>query len=152
MIPVPAVESGKNDHSNPVLLRGWLSAAVVCHAIVSLWHGVEHFQARVSLTTMEQAFIGVVVGLLPLVGMAMLWSRKKRVGVWLIMLSMFASLLFGFLNHFVLSSPDYVLNVPAEPHGHEFVHGFVLSAALLVVTETVGTLIGIVALRLPARA
>ncbi len=152
MIPIPAVESGQKNNSNPVLLRGWLATAVICHAIVSLWHGVEHIHARVSLTTMQQVFIGVVVGLLPLVGMAMLWAgnpRKKRGGVWLIMISMFASLVFGFLNHFVLSSPDYVLSVPMQLRRH----GFVLSAALLVVTETVGTLIGIVALlRLPARA
>jgi len=142
------VKSVQNAPSNPVLLRGWIVAAVGLHAIVCSWHGVEHLEVPVPLTAMQQAFIAIVILLLPFVGTAMLWSEKKRAGAWLITISMFASLLFGFLNHFVLSSPDYVLQVPMDPHRH----AFVLSAALLAVTETIGTVIGIVALRLPASA
>ena len=105
-------------------------------------------QVPVPLTTMQQVFVAIVILLLPFVGMAMLWSEKKRAGAWLIAISMFASLIFGLLNHFVLRSPDYVLQVPMHTHRH----AFVLSAALLAVTETVGTLIGIVILRLTRKS
>ena len=148
MIPSTPVKSVQDAPSNSVLLRGWLVAAVGLHAIVSSWHGVEHLQVPVSLTAMQQAFIAIVILLLPFVAAAMLWSEKKRAGAWLITISMFASLLFGFLNHFVLASSDSVLQVPLQPHRH----AFVLSAALLIVTETIGTVIGIVALRLPESA
>jgi len=54
---------------------------------------------------------------------------------------MLASLLFGVINHFALDSPDYVLAVPE----HEWRHSFVLTAALVAVTESIGTVIGAVA-------
>jgi hypothetical protein len=137
-----------NDRSNPVLFRGWLAAIVVVHAVVSLWHGIEHFQVPVSLTTMQEAFIAIVILLLPFAGTAMLWSKKRRAGAWLVTISMFASLLFGVLNHFVLNSPDNVLHVPMHSHRN----AFVLSAVFLAVTEAIGTLVGIQALRLPSES
>ncbi len=90
------------------------------------------------LTATQTAFVGFVIILLPLIGAGLLWTKLKRAGAWLITLSMLASLLFGFLNHFVLDAPDYVLAVPA----HAWRYSFILSAALLVVTETIGTVIG----------
>src|ERR1700754_3257085 len=106
-----------SDRSNAALFRRWLVAAVVVHAVVSWWHGMEHLQVPVSLTTMQQVFVAVVILLLPFAGMAMLWSKKSRAGVWLITIAMFASLLFGLFNHFVLTSLDNVLQVPMHAHG-----------------------------------
>jgi tetratricopeptide (TPR) repeat protein len=48
-----------------------------------------------------------------------------------------------FINHFMRASPDYVLAVP--PNGR--CHSFVVSAALLVVTETIGTVMGVAAIK-----
>jgi len=71
------------------------------------------------------------------------WTERRVTGAWLVTLSMLASLLFGFINHFMRASPDYVLEVPENP----WRHSFVVSAALLTVTETVGTVVGAVAVR-----
>jgi hypothetical protein len=124
-------------------LRGSLVAIVLLHLVVALWHGSSHEHVPVPLTTAQTAYVGLVIVLLPLVGAGLLWTKRKRGAAWLIGLSMLASLLFGLINHFVLDSPDHVMEVPA----HVWRHSFILSAALLVVTETMGTVMGAVAAR-----
>lgn len=124
-------------------LRGSLIAIVLLHLAVTVWHGSSHEHVPVPLTTAQTAYAGLIIGLLPLVGAGLLWTKRKREAAWVIGLSMLASLLFGFINHFVLDSPDHVMEVPA----HVWRHSFILSAALLVVTETMGTVMGAVAAR-----
>jgi hypothetical protein len=59
----------------------------------------------------------------------------------LIALSMLGSLVFGVINHFVLESLDNVMEVPE----HAWRHSFVLSAAIVAVTEAAGAVLGAVA-------
>ena len=73
----------------------------------------------------------------------MLWTDRKTTAAWLIALSMLGSLIFGLANHFMLESPDYVMEVPAQAWRYTFV----LSAALLAVTESIGAVLGGVAIR-----
>jgi len=122
-------------------LRTWLVASVLIHGAVSLWHGAAHLQVPVPLTPLQMAYVAIVITLLPLVGMGMLWTRRKREGAIMIAVAMFASLVFGVVNHFVLDSPDNVMAVPE----HASRHSFVLSAVLVAITETVGTVLGFVA-------
>lgn len=122
-------------------LRGWLAAAVLLHAAVASWHGAAHMQVPVPLTTLQTAFVAIVITLAPLVGMAMLWTSRRREGAIVIALSMLGSLVFGVVNHFVLQSPDNVMEVPE----HAWRHSFVLSAALVAVTETAGAVLGAIA-------
>lgn len=129
-------ESGKG-------LSALLAAIVVVHCAISLWHGAAHLHVPVPLTPAQQAFVGVVIVLLPLVGAALLWSRWRRTAALLITATMLGSLLFGFLNHFVLDSVDNVVSVPE----HAWRHPFVVSAALIAVSEAVGTVMGAVAMR-----
>jgi hypothetical protein len=124
--------------NNEKWLRGALVAIVIIHFIVALWHGIAHLHIPVPLTATQTVFIGIVILLLPLIGAGLLWTKLKRVAVWLITLSMLASLLFGLFSHYVLNSPDYMMEIPA----HAWRYSFVLSAALLVATETIGTVIG----------
>jgi hypothetical protein len=129
---------------NEKWLRGSLVAIVIIHFIVALWHGVTHLEAPVPLTDPQAAFVFIVILLLPFIGVGFLWSKWKRAAVWLIALCMLASLLFGFINHFMLSgTDDYVLNVPA----HMGQYWFVFTAALLVGVETIGTMIPFMVLR-----
>ena len=132
----------KND-GKQTLLRMALAAIVVLHFAVVLWHGSAHNNVPVPMTTMQTAFVAIVILLLPLAGTALAWSRFLQIGAWLIALSMLGSLLFGVINHFILASPDNVAQVPE----HAARHSFVLSAYLLVVTEALGTVIGLIALR-----
>ena len=114
-----------------------LTAIVVIHAAVAMWHGAAHVHLPVPLTPTQQAFVGGVILLLPLVGAALLWSRWRRAGALLITLTLLASLLFGLLNHFVFDSPDNVISVPE----HAWQRTFVLSAALVAISESIGTAI-----------
>jgi hypothetical protein len=124
-------------------LRASLAASVMLHFVVLLWHGTAHTHVPVPLTALQTAFVGFVIFLLPLLGAGLLWTNRRRTAAWLITLSMLGSLLFGFINHFMRASPDYVLAVPA----HAWRHSFILSAALLAVTETIGTVMGAVAVQ-----
>jgi hypothetical protein len=130
-----------NTAENQTWLRAGLVASVLIHFIVLLWHGAAHILIPVPLTGLQTAFVGFVIFLLPLIGAGLMWTDSKRTATWLITLSMLGSLAFGFINHFIRASPDYVLEVPANA----WRHSFVASAALLAVTETLGTVMGAVA-------
>jgi hypothetical protein len=130
-------------HSNRIALRGWLVTAVLLHTIVTLWHGGTHVRIPVPLSELQEIFVLVIVILLPLIGLGMLWSRWAHAGVIIIALSMIGSLVFGFINHFVLISSDYV----GATSLHSERHIFVLTAGLLLVTDTLGMVIGIAAWR-----
>jgi hypothetical protein len=130
-----------NDQKENQWLQGGLVAIVIVHCLVALWHGVAHVQVPVPLTGLQTAFVGVVIIVLPLLGVGLLWTKRKRDAALVITVSMLASLLFGFFNHYVLDSSDNVLALPV----HASSHTFVVSAALLVVTETLGTALGAIA-------
>ncbi|MDQ2842682.1 MAG: hypothetical protein M3Y72_16915 [Acidobacteriota bacterium] len=95
-------------------LRTSLISIVVVHLVVGFWHGAAHFQIPVPLTLQQKIFVGVMVYFLPLVGAGLLWTSHRWTAAWLITLSLLGSLIFGFINHFVLPSPDYVMEVPAH--------------------------------------
>lgn len=128
--------------TNEQKLRASLVAIVVVHFLNVIWHGASHINVPVPLSPAQTAFVTIVIVVLPLVGAALLWTSGKMLAAWLITLSMLASLLFGFVNHFARVSPDYVVLLPANA----WRYSFVISAALLVVTETIGTVLGIVAI------
>lgn len=132
-----------NATTNDNWLRASLAVIVIVHCVVALWHGVAHLSIPVPLTGAQMAFVGVVIVALPLIGAGMLWTDRKTTAAWLIALSMLGSLIFGLANHFMLESPDYVMEVPA----HAWRYTFVLSAALLAVTESIGAVLGGVAIR-----
>lgn len=131
----------RGSETNGASLSLLLVASVVVHAAVGAWHGAAHTLVPVPLTTMQQGFVALVIMLLPLVGAALLWTRWRVAAAALITVTMLASLLFGIINHFVLDSPDHVLSVP----DHAWQRGFVLSAALVAVSEAVGTVVGAMA-------
>jgi len=122
-------------------LRAGLTAIVLLHLGVVLWHGAAHAEIPVPLTPLQTAFVAVVVVLLPVIGAGLLWTRSRLLAAWLITLAMLGSLLFGFVNHFVLDSPDHVTHVPE----HAWRPMFVVSAVLVAVTEGLGTIMGALA-------
>lgn len=124
-------------------LRTGLLSIVFVHLAVTLWHGAAHTMIPVPLTSLQTAFVGIVIVLLPLIGAGLLWTRRRLAAAWLITLSMLGSLLFGFVNHFVLDSPDHVSHVPQ----HAWRSMFVLSAVLVAITEAAGTALGFAAAR-----
>ena len=122
----------------------YATAIVVAHLLVNIAHGLAHRELRVGLDPRASIFVIVVVLICPLLAMALVWTTKKRIGLILLSLSMFGSLLFGFYHHFLVASPDHVRLQPASAWGI----AFVLTAYGLLITEAIGTYVGIRFLRL----
>ena len=115
----------------------WLGGVVIAHLAISVLHGAAHAQAHVPMSRAANVFVFVIILAGPMIGLA--WTlRSRRIGAWLIGVTMAASLVFGFVNHFVLASPDHVSHVdpPWQPL-------FAATAVLLAVTEALGSALAI---------
>ena len=112
-----------------VIAWRWLVAAVLAHLVVSVVHGVAHAQAHVPLSLASNLFVFIVILAGPLVGLALTWPAE-RIGSWLVALTMAGALVFGFINHFALDSPDQVTHV--DPQWRPL---FATTAVLLAMTE-----------------
>jgi hypothetical protein len=117
----------------------YATAIVVAHLLVNLVHGLAHRELRVGLAPLDSIFVTVVVLIFPLIAAGLLWTAEKRLGLILLSLSMFGSLLFGLYHHFLAVSPDHVHSQPPTAWGITFV----LTAYLLLITEAIGAYIGV---------
>jgi hypothetical protein len=113
-----------------------LTAAVLAHLAIAVLHGRAHSGGRVSLSSMGMLFVYVVILGGPLAGLA-LWRLRPRAGGWMVSACMAGALFFGLVNHFVIDGSDHVRHVPAE---WRLLFG--VTAALLVVSEAVGAVVG----------
>jgi hypothetical protein len=120
----------KNAHDRPWI---WLAIVVIAHLAISVVHGAAHAQANIPMSRLADLFVFVVILAGPLIGLALM-LRSRRTGAWLIAITMAASLVFGLVNHFVLSTPDHVSHV--EPRLQPL---FAVTAILLAVTEALGS-------------
>jgi hypothetical protein len=114
------------------------TAVVLVHLFVTTLHGTAHANLQIGLTTAQKLFVLLVINVLPLLAMALLWTRYQRAGCVLLSASMFASMLFGVWNHFVVSGPDHVAHVASGPAGLLFQ----ITAVLLAITEAAGAWLG----------
>ena len=113
-----------------------LVAAVFLHLAVVISHGSAHAAAGVNLTPAAMAFVLVVIAIGPLAGLV--WMRSDpRMGARVIAVTMTGALLFGLVNHFVIPGPDHVGHVAAAARAR-----FETTAALLVITEAAGAMLG----------
>src|SRR5262245_48290428 len=131
----------------------WLTGVVVAHLSVSFIHGAAHAQAHVPLSFAANLFVYFVILAGPLIGLGIALPGLKtrpasdlraqaglkagptrvRIGMWVIAVTMLGSLVFGLVNHFVLSSPDHVSHVDPEWRAL-----FATTAVLLALTEALG--------------
>jgi hypothetical protein len=117
----------------------YATAIVVAHLLVNIVHGLAHRELHVGIASLAAIFVIVVVLVFPLIATGLLWRAKKRLGLILLSLSMFGSLLFGLYHHFLAVSPDHIHSQPSGGWGTTFV----LTAYLLLITEAIGTYVGI---------
>ena len=117
-------------------LNKYATVIVVAQLLVNIVHGLAHRERRVGLDPPASIFVIVVVLIFPLMAMGLLWTARKRLGLFLLSLSMFGSLLFGLYHHFLAVSPDHV-------HSQPWGTTFVLTAYLLLITEAIGTYVGV---------
>jgi hypothetical protein len=114
-----------------------LAAVVLFHLAINIAHGRAHAGAEVPLPLAGTLFVFIVVLAGPLVGLAV--SRWwPRAGGWIVAASMGGALVFGLINHFVIAGSDHVMHVATE-----WRMLFGVTAALLVVSEAIGVVVGI---------
>jgi cation transport ATPase len=112
-------------------------ALILVHLLVSTVHGWAHQAAMVALTTFGYVYVVVVITLMPFLAAVLLFTRKKRMGALLLMLSMFGSFIFGSWYHFLSNTGDNVTQVPGPAHST-----FLWTAIALAVIELAGTIVG----------
>jgi hypothetical protein len=117
----------------------YATTIVVAHLLVNIVHGLAHRELRVGLAPLAAIFVIVVVLVSPLIATVLVWIAKKRLGLILLSLSMFGSLLFGLYHHFLAVSPDHIHSQSSGGWGTTFV----LTAYLLLITEAIGTYVGV---------
>jgi hypothetical protein len=106
-------------------------------------HGRAHEDLRVGLNAWQNIFVLAVIVIAPLIAMLLVWTRIARLGLWVLVVSMAGSLIFGAVYHYVIISPDHVSHLP--PGDAQGV--FRMTAALLILTELLGVAVGLWALR-----
>jgi len=114
----------------------WLTTAVLTHLVITFVHGAAHSGAAVPLSTAGMLFVILVIEVGPVFGLVLSRYRPGP-GGWTVAASMAGALIFGFVNHFVLISPDHVSHVAADWRPL-----FTASAVLLVVSESAGVVAG----------
>ena len=109
-----------------------MATVVLAHLVISVVHGAAHAGAQIPMSIAANLFVFVVILAGPVLGLALSW-RTKRLGSLIVALTMAGSLVFGFVNHFVLDSPDHVSRVEAQ---WRMIFG--TTAVLLTITEMLG--------------
>jgi hypothetical protein len=114
-----------------------LASVVLVHFAINVAHGRAHAGAVVPLSPLGMLFVYSVILAAPLVGLG-LWRWRPRLGGWIVAASMAGALVFGLINHFLIDGTDHVAHVAAE-----WRQLFGVTAALLVVCEAAGAVIGV---------
>lgn len=112
---------------------------VVIHAIIVALHGLAHQYIPVPLSLVQSLFVSVVIVLAPIIAITLLWTAFDQAGIWLFLIAMTGSLLFGIYNHFLVITPDHISQIPWEGWGLLFQ----ITAILLLLTEGLGCGVGI---------
>jgi len=110
----------------------WLGVIVIGHLAISFIHGTAHARANISMSPAANLFVFGVILAGPLIGLA-LALRPRRIGAWVVGITLAASLVFGVVNHFVLGGADHVAHV--DPRWQPL---FATTAVLLAITEALG--------------
>lgn len=115
--------------------KGALTFLAAIHLSVAVWHGGAHTALSVGLTPFQNLFVVGVILIAPLLATLLLWTRFEEFALWLYVIAMSASLLFGVYYHYIAVSPDNIHYLP--PASDSARHRFTYSAAAVAVTEAV---------------
>lgn len=120
-----------------------VTITVIAHLIVNLLHGRAHTELSVGLTSWQQFYVIAVILLAPLIALLLSWTRYAQAGLWLLLVSMLGSLIFGACYHYIIVSNDHVAHLPpGDARGL-----FRTTALLLLLTEAAGVVLAAIALR-----
>jgi hypothetical protein len=116
---------------------------VLAHLVIYIIHGMAHSALHIGLPLWGTIFVIAVIGVGPIAGLLLLWSRRVKSGAVTLALTTAGSLLFGLWYHFVVSGVDHVAHLPDDP----WKLPFQVTAVLLLLTEAVGAAVGTALLR-----
>ena len=122
---------------------GYVTFFVLVHLLITVAHGASHRVLQVGLTASGNAFVGLVIVITPLLATWLAWGPRRRLGFGLLAASMLAALLFGLYHHFLVEGADHVHSQPPGAWGQVFA----VSAYGLLITEALGTWLGVHYLR-----
>ena len=125
------------------MIRSLCTIAVLAHLVVSLFHGYAHSQLGVGLSAWQNWYVLIVITIAPVLAAILIWTRKKSLGLVLLVISMTGSIVFGVVYHYIFISPDHVSYLP--PGDAQSMFRF--TALLIVITELLGLVVGLVGLR-----
>jgi len=94
-------------------LRRWLVVAVLVHLAVSIIHGAAHTGAHVGLSQAATLFVFTIILIGPIVGLVLTWPAR-RIGSWIVAITMAGSFVFGLVNHFLIAGEDHVSHVDPQ--------------------------------------
>ena len=118
------------------------AAVVVVHFVVAGVHGVAHVGAGVALTAAQLVFVVVVITAAPVYGLYRHHRGPGPQGAAILVASMAASLVFGWVFHFVADTPDNVAQVEPGVVG-AWATAFASSAYTIAGIELLGTLLAV---------
>ena len=130
--------------SNADSIRRLSIAIIALHAMVTAGHGAAHSTLKILMSGWQNAYILIVIVLLPLVAGYLIWKRARG-GYLILILSMLGALVFGGYYHFVLAGADNVSTV-AHHASHSWAQLFQVSAVLLALVEFAGAVAGVAGL------
>ena len=133
------MDSFKRSNANSI--RRVSIAMIALHAMVTAAHGAAHSTLKILMNGWQNAYIFVVIVLLPLVAGYPVWKRKRG-GYLILFVSMLGAFLFGGYYHFVLAGADNVSTV-AHHASQSWAQVFQASAVLLALVEFAGAVAGV---------
>ncbi|HBB87975.1 MAG TPA: hypothetical protein DC047_10200 [Blastocatellia bacterium] len=116
-------------------------AIIAFHVIVTAAHGTAHNSLTILMNGWQNAYIFIVIVLLPLVAAYLIWKRA-RLGYLILFVSMLGALVFGGYYHFVLAGGDNV-NTVAHHAMRSWAQVFRVSAVVLALVEFAGVVAGV---------
>jgi hypothetical protein len=113
-----------------------LTTLIATNLVVLAVHAASHSALSVALSDFQSLFVLLAMIIGPIIAVPLLFIRL-RAGLWLLLVSMLSSFIFGFVYHLILPGVDNIFTVP--PGDWKIV--FQATTVLLGILEATGTLL-----------
>ncbi len=115
-------------------MRAFVSAAAVANFAVTLWHLYLAEKLNPALAPAESVRIAAFAGVLTLVGVALLWMQRQKIGSFILIGVFAVGLVIGSSEHFFVAGPNNVFDVGTG----DWTVPFKISVAILLLLEVAG--------------
>jgi hypothetical protein len=92
-------------------MRVLLSVAALANYAVTVWHAYLAEKVNPALPAEEAVRIAVIAGTLTVAGLALLWTRRPKIGSLVLIAVFVVGLVIGSAEHFFVAGPNNVFDV-----------------------------------------